>query len=34
MSDTELIAQYKLTGESIWLGTLYTRYTSLVYGFA
>jgi RNA polymerase sigma factor (sigma-70 family) len=32
MSDTELIAQYKLTGESVWLGALYTRYTSLVYG--
>ena len=32
MSDTELIAQYKRTGESAWLGYLYTRYTSLVYG--
>lgn len=32
MSDAELIAQYKLTGESIWLGALYTRYTSMVYG--
>jgi RNA polymerase sigma factor (sigma-70 family) len=32
MSDAELIAQYKHTGESDWLGILYTRYTSLVYG--
>lgn len=32
MTDAELMAQYKLTGESTWLGVLYTRYTSLVYG--
>lgn len=32
LTDAELIVQYKLTGESTWLGILYTRYTSLVYG--
>ena len=32
MSDTELLAQYKTTGESSWLGVLYTRYTGMVYG--
>jgi RNA polymerase sigma factor (sigma-70 family) len=32
MTDAELIAQYKLTHESSWLGALYTRYTSMVYG--
>lgn len=31
-SDAELIAQYKLTGNSEWLGVLYTRYTAMVYG--
>lgn len=31
-SDTELIAQYKATADSHWLGLLYTRYTALVYG--
>lgn len=31
-TDTELIAQYKRTGESEWLGVLYTRYTTMVYG--
>lgn len=31
-TDTELIAQYKRTGESEWLGVLYTRYTGMVYG--
>jgi RNA polymerase sigma factor (sigma-70 family) len=32
LSDTELLAQYKLSGDSSWLGVLYTRYTSMVYG--
>lgn len=31
-TDSELIAQYKHTGESEWLGVLYTRYTAMVYG--
>jgi RNA polymerase sigma-70 factor (ECF subfamily) len=32
MTDLELLAQYKLTGDVNWAGVLYTRYTSLVYG--
>lgn len=32
LSDSELLAQYKATGEGNWLGVLYTRYSSLVYG--
>lgn len=32
MTDLELLAQYKLTRDLTWAGTLYTRYTSLVYG--
>lgn len=32
LTDLELIAQYKLSGENNWVGVLYSRYTSLVYG--
>lgn len=32
MTDLELIEQYKLSNENNWLGVLYSRYTSLVYG--
>ena len=32
MTDQELLAQYKLSGEAEWAGVLYSRYTSLVYG--
>lgn len=32
MTDQELLAQYKLSGEVTWAGVLYSRYTSLVYG--
>ena len=32
MTDLELLAQYKLSGEVEWAGVLYSRYTSLVYG--
>lgn len=32
MTDLELIEQYKLSGETNWVGVLYSRYTSLVYG--
>jgi RNA polymerase sigma-70 factor (ECF subfamily) len=32
LSDGELIKLYKQSGESLHLGTLYSRYTSLVYG--
>ena len=32
MTDLELLAQYKLSGEVHWAGVLYSRYTSLVYG--
>ncbi len=32
MTDLELLAQYKLSGEANWAGVLYSRYTSLVYG--
>ena len=32
MDDLELLAQYKLSGEVEWVGVLYGRYTSLVYG--
>jgi RNA polymerase sigma-70 factor (ECF subfamily) len=32
MTDLELIKQYKLSNENNWVGVLYSRYTSLVYG--
>lgn len=32
MTDQELLAQYKLSGDVNWAGVLYNRYTSLVYG--
>lgn len=32
LTDLELIAQYKLSGENNWVGLLYSRYTSMVYG--
>jgi RNA polymerase sigma factor (sigma-70 family) len=32
MTDQELLAQYKLSGDVSWAGVLYNRYTSLVYG--
>jgi RNA polymerase sigma factor (sigma-70 family) len=32
MTDQELLAQYKLTGDVHWAGLLYNRYTSMVYG--
>ena len=32
MTDQELLAQYKLSGEVTWAGLLYHRYTSMVYG--
>jgi RNA polymerase sigma-70 factor (ECF subfamily) len=32
MTDLELLAQYKRSGEVDWAGALYSRYTSLVYG--
>jgi RNA polymerase sigma factor (sigma-70 family) len=32
MTDLELIAQYKLSGENNWVGLLYGRYTTLLYG--
>jgi RNA polymerase sigma factor (sigma-70 family) len=31
-TDAELIALYQKTGELVWVGELYERYTSLVYG--
>jgi RNA polymerase sigma factor (sigma-70 family) len=31
-SDEELIRQYQLTGETVYIGELYQRYTHLVYG--
>lgn len=32
MTDQELLAQYKLSGDVRWAGLLYSRYTSMVYG--
>jgi RNA polymerase sigma-70 factor (ECF subfamily) len=32
LTDLELIKQYKLDGENEWIGILFSRYTSLVYG--
>jgi RNA polymerase sigma factor (sigma-70 family) len=32
LTDQELLAQYKLSGDVKWVGVLYNRYTSLVYG--
>ena len=32
MTDLELLAQYKLSGDVTWAGVLYNRYTSVVYG--
>lgn len=32
LTDLELIDQYKKTHDGSWVGVLYTRYTSLVYG--
>lgn len=32
MTDLELLAQYKLSGEVTWAGVLYSRYNSMVYG--
>lgn len=32
MTDLELLAQYKFSGEVSWAGILYNRYTSMVYG--
>jgi RNA polymerase sigma factor (sigma-70 family) len=32
LTDLELVAHYRESGDGNWLGMLYTRYTSLVYG--
>jgi RNA polymerase sigma factor (sigma-70 family) len=32
MTDQELLAQFKLSGDLNWAGMLYNRYTSMVYG--
>lgn len=32
LTDQELLAQYKLSGEMDWAGVLYSRYTAMVYG--
>jgi RNA polymerase sigma-70 factor (ECF subfamily) len=32
LTDLELIAQYKLSNENSWVGLLFNRYTSMVYG--